>query len=189
VNPSKSRRQNARLSYGWMLSRRLNAEVSIIACAGRGLLRDWQGLKTARQAPEFYEYALADDPSTPWAHASYVPDAIGVCLGDDFMTGLPDETDYIKAYAEFVRTLRRDAPKAEIVLILLPAVTDPAGGVPRRTVMHRYLDQVARTLGDPKVVVVDIGEFPGVPGDGHPDGTAHEAVAKILEPVFRAALR
>ena len=188
IKPMKSQRQNARLSYGWLLSRRLDAQVSIIAYAGRGLLRDWQGLGSPREAPEFYEYALADDPTTLWPHSSFVPDAIGVCLGNDFDAGVPDETAYIRAYVEFVRKLRRDAPRAAIVLIVSPVVSDHPGSVPRRTVLRAYLDQVVKALGDPRVAVADVGTYPGVPGDWHPDGTAHEAVASILEPVFRKAL-
>jgi hypothetical protein len=171
-----------------MLSRRLAAEVSLVAYAGRGLERDWQGLRTPIAAPEIYEYALADDPATPWRHGDYVPDAIGVCLGNDFDAGVPDEEDYIAAYVEFVRKLRRDAPKAWVFLIVSPVVSDRPGAVPRRTVLRAYLDQVAKRLNDPRVAVVDVGAYPGVPGDGHPDGAAHEAVTRILEPLFRKAL-
>ncbi len=188
IRPTKSQRQNARLSYGWLLSRALGADVSIVAYAGRGLLRDWQGLSSPREAPEFYEYAIADDPATPWAHASYVPDAIALCLGNDFDAGVPDETTFIRAYIEFVRKLRRDAPRAAIVLIVSPVVTDRPGSVPRHTVLRAYLDQVAKALGDPAVLVADVGTYPGVPGDWHPDGTAHEAVAAILDPILRKAL-
>lgn len=188
VRPTKSQRQNARLSYGWLLSRALGAEVSIVAYAGRGLLRDWQGLSSPREAPEFYEYAIADDPATPWPHATYVPDAIGVCLGNDFDAGVPDETSYVRAYVEFVRKLRRDAPGAAIVLIVSPVVSDRPGSVPRHTVLRAYLDQVAKALGDPRVLVAEVGTYPGVPGDWHPDGTAHESVASLLDPILRKAL-
>jgi len=186
---TKSRRQNARLSYGWMLSRMLSAQVSLVAYAGRGLLRDWQGLRTPIEAPEIYERALADDPAAPWRHADYVPDAIGVCLGNDFDAGIPDQEDYVPAYVEFVRKLRRDAPRAQIILIVSPVVSDPPGAVPRRTVLRAYMDQVVERLHDPRVAVADAGAYRGVPGDGHPDGAAHEAVAGILEPLFRKALQ
>jgi hypothetical protein len=188
INPSKARRQNARLSYGWLLSRRLQADVSIVAYAGRGLQRDWQGLSTVRCAPEFYEYTLADDDSTPWDHAAAVPDVITVCLGNDFDAGIPDEVAYVRGYAEFVRKLRRDAPHSLIVLLMSPVVRNQPDGAPRRDVLRANLDQVVRRVGDPRVIVADVGTFPGVPGDWHPDGTAHESVADQLEPLFRRAL-
>jgi hypothetical protein len=37
-------------------------------------------------------------------------------------------------------------------------------------------------------MVADVGAYPVVPGDGHPDGLAHETIAKKLEPIFRQAL-
>jgi hypothetical protein len=188
IDPSKTRRQNGRLSYGWLLSRRLDADVSIIAYAGRGLKRDWQGVPTAHGAAEFYEYALADDPSALWPHASLVPDVISVCLGNDFDSGIPDEVEYVRSFTEFVRKLRRDAPNAAIFLLVSPVIRNPEVGAPRRTVLQAYLEAVVHRLADPRVSVVDIGSYPGVPGDWHPDGTAHESVAAKLEPLFRRAL-
>jgi hypothetical protein len=188
INSSKAGRQNARLSYGWLLARQLSAQVSIVAYAGRGLMRDWQGIRSVSCFPEFYEYALPDDPTSLWSPTNYVPDAIGICVGNDFDIGLPDEVDFVRAYTEFVRKLRRDAPNAMIVLILSPILTDPPSGMPQRSVLQAYLDEVVKLLGDPRVVVADIGTYPVVPGDGHPDGAAHAAVADKLAPLFRRAL-
>lgn len=185
---TKSLRQNARLSYGWILSRRLSSDVSLVSYAGRGLIRDWEGLQSPQPAPEFYEYALADDHSTAWRHASFVPDAIGVCLGNDFDSGIPDEAEYVRSYTEFLRKLQRDAPKAAILLIVSPVIWDAEDGPPRHTVLKAYLNEVVRRLNSPSVSVVDVGNYHGVPGDGHPDGSAHETVAHILEPRLRAAL-
>jgi lysophospholipase L1-like esterase len=190
IDPSKAKRQNARLAFGRLLSDRLQAQCHIIAYAGRGVMRDWQGVRAVRCAPEYYEYALPDDISTHWDPKAYVPDAIGVCLGNnDFSEGVPDQTEYIRLYAEFVRKLRRDAPDAYIFLILSPSLTDEPGQVPMHSVQRAYLEEIARRLGDSRVQVVPIAHYPAVPGDGHPSGTAHRAVADELEPVFRKALK
>jgi len=190
MDPSKAMRQNARLCYGRLLADRLHAQSHIIAYAGRGVMRDWQGVRAVRCAPEYYEYALPDYVTTAWDPKSYVPNAIGICLGNnDFGEGVPDQTEYVRLYAEFVRKLRRDAPDACIFLILSPSLTDEPGRVPLRTVQRAYFDEIARRLGDPRVQVVPIAHYPGVPGDWHPSGTAHRAVADELEPVFRRALK
>ncbi len=190
MDPSKAMRENARLSYGRLLADRLHAQCHIIAYAGRGVVRDWQGLSTVRCAPEYYEYALPDDPATPWNPQQYVPDAIGVCLGNnDFDTGVPDQTQYLSAYCEFLRKLRRDAPQAPIFLITAPSLADEPGQVPLRTVQIAYFAEIVRRLGDPKIQVVNIPHYPGVPGDWHPSGTAHRAIADELEPVFRKTLK
>jgi lysophospholipase L1-like esterase len=189
MDPSKAMRQNARLSYPRLLANNLNAQCHIIAYAGRGVVRDWQGLNNVRCAPEYYENALPDDISTRWTPANYVPDVIGLCLGNnDFGVGVPDQIEYVRAFAEFVLKLRHDAPNAHIFLITSPSLTDEPGKVPMRTVQKAYLDEVVERLGDPKIQVVQIAHYEGVPGDFHPSGTAHRAVAKELEPVIRKAL-
>ncbi len=189
MDPDKAMRENARLSYGRLLADRLNAQCHILGYAGRGLVRDWQGATNVRCFPEIYEYALPDDVTTLWDPTAYIPDAIGVCVGmNDFDIGVPDQVEYINSYVEFVRKLRRDAPDAHIFLITAPSLTDEPGKVPMRTVQKAYSDEIAIRLGDPRIHVVQIASYPGVPGDGHPDGAAHRAVADELEPLFRKAL-
>ena len=189
IDPSKAMRQNARLCYGRLLADKLNAQCHIIAYAGRGVIRDWQGISAVRCAPEYYEYALPDDPVAKWDQKKYVPDVIGICLGNnDFGIGIPDQASYIAAYTEFIRKIRRDAPDAFIMLITSPSLTDDPGKVPMRSVQKAYLDEIAGRLGDKKVQVVSIAHYEGVPGDWHPSGTAHRAVAAELEPVIRKAM-
>jgi hypothetical protein len=189
MDPAKAMRQNARLSYPRLLADNLNAQCHIIAYAGRGMVRDWQGLNNVRCAPEYYENALPDDITTRWNPSNYVPDVIGLCLGNnDFGVGVPDQIEYVRAFAEFVMKLRHDAPDAHIFLITSPSLTDEPGKVPMRTVQKAYLDEVVQRLGDPKIQVVQIAHYEGVPNDWHPSGTAHRAVVKELEPIIRKAL-
>ena len=189
MDPAKAMRQNAPLSYPRLLADQLNAQCHIIAYAGRGVVRDWQGLNTIRCAPEYYENALPDDITTRWNPANYVPDVIGLCLGNnDFGVGVPDQIEYVRAFAEFIMKLRHDAPDAHIFLITSPSLTDEPGKVPMRTVQKAYLEEVVQRLDDPKIQVVQIAHYDGVPGDFHPSGTSHRDVAKELEPVIRKAL-
>ncbi|MDR3738973.1 MAG: GDSL-type esterase/lipase family protein [Terracidiphilus sp.] len=189
MDSSKAMRENARLSYGRLLADRFHAQCQIVAYAGRGVVRDWQGNPAVRCAPEYYESALPDDPATRWNPRAYVPDAIGVCLGNnDFDSGVPDEVQYVAAYTEFLRKLRRDAPQAQIIVIPSPSLTDAAGGVPKRTIQRAYLEEIVQRLGDRLTRIAPISSHPGVPGDGHPSGTAHRAVADELESIFRSAL-
>jgi hypothetical protein len=177
------------LSYARLLADRLNAQCHIIAYAGRGVVRDWQGLNNVRCAPEYYENALPDDITTRWNPKNYVPDAIGVCLGNnDFEVGIPDQVEYVRTFAEFLLKLRHDAPDAQIFLITSPSLIDEPGKVPMRSVQKAYLDEVVQRLSDPRIHLVQIAHYEGVPGDWHPSGTAHRAVANELEPVIRQML-
>lgn len=179
---------NARLSYGLVLARRLGAQCHLVSYGGRGVIRDWQGIRKTNNAPEFYELALPDDPAHPWDHSRYVPDAIGIQLGtNDFGSGVPDETEFVNAYVEFLRKVRRDAPQAWIVVMGSPILNDDATG-PRHAMLQAYLAEVAQRLHDDHLVVTALKHYPGVPNNGHPTGEEHQEIATEIEPVFRRVL-
>ena len=179
---------NARISYGMLLARQLGAQCALVSYGGRGIIRDWQGIRNTNNAPEFYELAMPDEPAAHWDHSRYVPDAVGIQLGtNDFNSGLPDEEEFVTAYVELLRKVRRDAPKAWIVIMDSPILNDDAKG-PKHSVLHAYLEEIARRVRDDRVVVASIKRYPGVPGNGHPTGAEHEAMADELEPMFRRVL-
>ena len=179
---------NARLSYGMVLARRLGAQCHLVSYGGRGIIRDWQGIENTNNAPEFYELAMPDEPATHWDHHRYVPDAIGIQLGtNDFGSGVPDETEFVKAYVEFLRKIRRDAPQAWIIIMGSPILNDDPAG-PKHAMLHAYLEKVAQVVRDDRLVVATIKHYHGVPGNGHPTGEEHQAMADELEPVFRRVL-
>jgi hypothetical protein len=176
---------DARLSYGMILARRLGAQCHLVSYGGRGLMRDWQGVHATINAPQFYELALPDDPSARWKHGSYVPDAIAIELGqNDFSRGIPDQVDFVNAYVEFVQTIRRDAPEAFIFLMNSPM----QGEGLRRSALIAFIGEVVARVGSPKVIQAYVKHYPGVPGNTHPTGAEHEAMAAELEPVIRRAL-
>ena len=106
--------------------------MRFVGYGGRGVIRDWQGIRNINNAPQFYELALPDDPSCLWQQNSYEPDAIAICLGtNDFNQGVPDENEFVNAYVEFIRKIRRDSPNARIFLLDSPMLDDAAGKVPK----------------------------------------------------------
>ena len=181
---------NARLSFGKILARRLHAQCHLVSYGGRGVIRDWQGLLTINNAPQFYERALPDDPAVPWNPADYVPDAIVICLGtNDFNQGVPDENEFVNAYVEFVRKIRRDAPHAVIFLADSPMLEDAPGKPPKRSVLHAYLLEVLEKISRPDVRQAPVKHYAGIPNNGHPTREDHEAIATELEPLLRQALQ
>ena len=180
---------NARLSYGKILAHQLNAQCMLVSYGGRGVIRDWQGIRNINNAPQFYELALPDDPSCLWRQNSYEPDAIAICLGtNDFNQGVPDENEFVNAYVEFIRKIRRDSPNARIFLLDSPMLDDAEGKTPKRTVLHAYLQEIAAKVNSPQVQLASVSHYAGIPGNGHPTRTDHESIAKELEPQFRQAL-
>ncbi len=178
---------NAQKTYARLLAKRLNTQVHLVSYGGRGLIRDWQGIRDTNNAPQFYERAAPDEPALPWNAAGYVPDAIGIMLGqNDFNQGIPDQNEFVNAYVEFVEKVRRDAPKAVVFLIDTPIATDDA--IPRRTVLLAYIDEVVRRLRSPLVSHANIKHYAGRPANGHPIAEDHIGIADELEPLFKKAL-
>jgi lysophospholipase L1-like esterase len=180
---------DARVSYGMLLARRLGAQCALVSYGGRGVIRDWQGIRDTRNAPQFYELALPDGPAVQWDHRRYVPDAIGIQLGtNDFNQGIPDQNEFVNAYVQFIEKVRRDAPGALVFLMDSPILQDEPGRGPRRSVLHAYLEEIVARAGSPRVILAPLRHYPGVPGNGHPTGADHKGMADELEPVMRRAL-
>jgi hypothetical protein len=175
---------NAAASYGFKLAKRLRAQVHLVGYGGRGVFRDWQGIRDTNNAPVYYGLALPDDPGSPWNPRRYVPDVIGICLGtNDFSQGIPDENEFVRAYVEFLRRLASDAPNASIILVDSPILTDCE--VPKKTACRAYLDMVVSTVNRPNVSRAWVKHYEGAPGDGHPVAAEHTLLADELEPAFR----
>jgi lysophospholipase L1-like esterase len=180
---------NARLSYGYVVARQLGAECHLVSYGGRGVIRDWQGIRATANAPQFYELARPDDPTVRWDHARYVPDAVGVALGtNDFNQGVPDQNEFVNAYVELLRKIRRDAPHAWIFLLESPILVDAPGQPPKRSVLRGYLERVVAQAADERVRVAPIGHYPGLPGNGHPVASEHAAMADELRPLVQQVL-
>ena len=185
----KEETSNAWLSFGKLLARELNAQCVLVSYGGRGVIRDWQGIRNINNAPQFYELALPDDPTCLWSQNAYRPDAISICLGtNDFSQGVPDENEFVNMYIELIRKIRRDSPDARIFLLDSPMLGDVTGKPPKRTVLHAYLEEIASKINCPMVQLASVSHYAGIPGDGHPTRADHEAIAKELEPQFRQAL-
>ncbi len=190
ADPEAAVNSDARASYGMVLARRLSAQCHLVSYGGRGVIRDWQGVQATNNAPQFYELAMPDDPAHPWDPSGYVPDAIGIQLGtNDFGQGIPDQNQFVNAYVEFIRKVRRDAPRALIFVMDSPIVRDePSHGGPRGTVLHAYLEEVVSRVGSSRVILAPLAHSPGVPGNGHPTGADHKVIADQLEPLLRRTL-
>jgi lysophospholipase L1-like esterase len=182
-------RSNAEASFCMKLARRLKAQCNLVSYGGRGIIRDWQGIRDTNNAPQFYEFALPDDPNARWDSRKYVPDVVGICLGtNDFSQGVPDQNEFVNGYAEFIRKIMRDAPKARIILIDSPILTDGEGQIPKKKVCRAFLEEILRKIGSKNVSLAWVRHYLGSPGDGHPTGAEHTLIADELESAFRGAL-
>jgi lysophospholipase L1-like esterase len=122
---------NARLAYGPVLARSLNADYHISAVSGIGLVRNYSFRYDARPMPEVYDLLFFEQVRSPvWDHNLFVPDVLVLALGtNDFSPGdserEPMDVDaFAAAYISFIEKLRADYPQAEIFVVSSPMLGD-----------------------------------------------------------------
>ncbi|MGC4066029.1 MAG: SGNH/GDSL hydrolase family protein [Polyangiaceae bacterium] len=188
---------NAAASFGMILGRKLEAQVHLVSYGGRGLVRDWQGKRDVLNAPEFLDCSVPEGPSElmppdlRWEHKSYVPDGVVLSLGtNDFNLALgdfPSEREFVDAYVSLLTKVRELYPMAHL-FITEGAIVDDTPERPQKTVLRRYLKEVARRLADPHVHVVEAQHYPGDHCDPHPTAAQHAMIAEELLPNLKAVL-
>jgi lysophospholipase L1-like esterase len=183
-------------AYGMLLARRLDAQAQLVCYGGRGVVRDYRGLRNVLNAPEFFTSAVpSDEPSARagWPLDRYVPDAIVVSLGtNDFSLDKTDpipHDEFVNKYVAFVRNIRKQYPKA-IILLTEGAIVndDPANEHHPLTTLRGYVRETVEKVADPNVRWVEAHHYPGDQCDPHPTRAEHFKIANDLEPVLRTAL-
>jgi lysophospholipase L1-like esterase len=173
---------NARVSYGMLAARALQAQVQLVCHGGRGLVRSWNGKTDEAQLPAFYDQAIADAAHpVPWRQADYDPDLVLVAIGtNDFTTGIPERESYVAAYTAFVRTLLKEHAHARIALTEGAILNGE-----KKQVLRDYLHEVAARVASPLVQALPSEHHPGDALDAHPTTPQHAAMAQELVPRLR----
>jgi lysophospholipase L1-like esterase len=175
--------ESAYQSYGAMVGRALDAEVSIVARSGWGMYRAGSG-DLGGVLSSVYANALGTEAGSAW-NFERKPDVVLVNLGtNDGSKGDPGSA-YEDSYVAFLHTVRGHYPGAWIFLTLGP-MTSP----PLLAQMRAHIAKVATALGDAKVVAVELPtQDPTSTGcDYHPNVARDAAMASVLAPAIRAKL-
>jgi lysophospholipase L1-like esterase len=168
---------NAGASYGLLLGRALDAQTQLVCFGGRGLVRSWNGKTDEYQLPAYYGLAIPDASNpAPWRQADYHPDLILVAIGtNDFNQGIPERASYVAAYVDFVRTLLRDHPKAQVALTEGAILKDE-----KKAALTAYIAETVKRVASPHVHAVGSLHHPGDAADAHPTTAQHAEMAKEL---------
>ena len=175
--------ESAYQSYGAMLGRALDAEVSTVARSGWGMYRDINGDPTG-VLPSLYANAVGTASAPAWSFERRA-DAVVINLGtNDSDKGDPGKP-YEDAYVAFLRVVRGHYPRAWIFLTM-----GPMTGEPMLTQMRAHLKNVAATFADDLVVVVDMPaqDVTSTGCDYHPNVAGHSAMAGVLAAAIRNKL-
>jgi hypothetical protein len=116
----KMSQENNFLAYGAITSRLLNVDYMCIAKSGIGVMISWFPLIM----PEYYYRLNPDDPSSNWNFDEYIPDVVVINLlqNDSWLIGnlnpIPDSSQRVAAYVDFIRTIRSRHPNSLIICSL-----------------------------------------------------------------------
>jgi hypothetical protein len=176
--------ENGYISYPAITARHFDAEFHNISRSGIGILISWDALIM----PELYDRFDAIDSESKWDFSKYTPGIVVINLfqNDSWLFKLPDHEQFkarfgnkapgdgqiIKAYRDFVKTIRGKYPKAKIICAL-GNMDATKNGAP----WPGYIEKAVAQLND-KNIYTHIFPYKNTPG--HPSKKEQQAIADDL---------
>jgi len=176
--------ENNYISYAAITARHFNAEYQCIARSGIGILVSW----FPQTMPEMYNLLDPTDPKSIWDFKNYTPDLVVINLfqNDSWLVNMKDHEQFkarfgttapspetiIKAYADFIKTIRGEYPNAQIICSLGSMDATKTGSP-----WPGYIEKAVTGLGDKKIYT---HFFPYKNTNGHPSAKEQQAMANDL---------
>lgn len=177
-----------------------NETASYAALVARDLAADhrataWSG-KTVAEILSAFDRTLPGRLDRPFDLSTWVPDAVVINLGtNNFALFDPGEAKFVAQYTTLVRRVRDAYPKAHIVCVLGPMLTDsyPVG---RKNLTHarRYMKRALSVLeaaGETNIDFIEVDEQKHTDGLGcgfHPSKRTHKRMADRIAPRIKEKL-
>ncbi len=181
--------EDAAQAWAGIAAAQLDAEVSVVAWSGKGVLRNYDpGDPTTMRA--LWSRAVPQDDTSAWSFAGDAPDVVVVFLGtNDFAQGVPDEDAFVDAFVELLDDVRTRRPDARIVVVVPPLSDDWPEGQMQGTTASRYVDRIVAERPD----VTQMAFPQGLAEDGlgcswHPTIITHARWAEVAVGVLRPLL-
>ena len=193
-----SKNQDISQAYGAILARKVNAEAFQSCVSGRGIYRNIDG-KTGEGFPTLYDRVYPNESEPLWDFSRFTPHIVVINLGNNDFNVLdetklptaPPPEEFKRAYADFVKRLRKLYPDAKIICSIGPMMNDnfPTGRE-HWTKMQEYVSSMVkaeRAGGDTNVYYFAYTPVSSDPygDDWHPTIEVHQQMAKELEAFLR----
>jgi hypothetical protein len=124
---------NAYMSYAAQTARALNAKWMLTSVSGIGLIHSCCDMTLTM--PDVYDKVDLRENKMSWDFKSFVPDVVTICLGQN--DGVQDSATFCNAYVNFIGTVRKAYPKANIICLSSPMADETL-----LKVMMRYLPSI-----------------------------------------------
>jgi lysophospholipase L1-like esterase len=179
-------KRNNFLAYGAITARNLNADYTCIAKSGIGILISWFDMVM----PQYYDRLNPWDPESRWDFAQWTPDVVVINLfqNDSWLierlNPVPGPEAIIKAYQDFIRTLRSVYPDA-LFICALGSMDATKEGSPWPGYVQKAVDRWKNQTGDQKIDTCFF-EFDGT--YKHPRVRHHRMMADQLTRLIRSKM-
>ncbi|MFO0694267.1 MAG: SGNH/GDSL hydrolase family protein [Polyangiales bacterium] len=185
--------ENATRSYAFLAAKTLEAGYQAIAWSGRGVYRNYDP-GHPETIPSVYDRVIPTEPEPLYDPAAFDPQAVVLNLGtNDLFRPHPDRAAFVAAYAGLLDRIRRDHPRAHLVLVVGPMLADDYP--PHSHALSKALQWVGglvdarRRAGDRRISFLQL--YGADPADGygcdyHPSFTTHRKMAEALVAHLRA---
>jgi lysophospholipase L1-like esterase len=173
-------------TYAAVAARALNADLTVVAISGRGVIRNSDG-STAGTIPSLFDRVLPASATPAWDFHTHAQ-AVVINLGkNDLATGDPGQA-FVDGYVAFVHALRQRFPQAWIVATTGPNLGDANHGL-QRAYVHFALDTLLAE-GDDHVDLLDWPEETATETgcDVHPNAAKHLSMGQALAMLLSARL-
>lgn len=194
-------------TYGALAATSLNADYSVIAWSGKGLIRNIAtgSPDTSPLMPELYtRYGAKDaDNSYPFPAAS-APDAVVINLGTNDFSYLGydasgqqykarnpiDPSAFTAGMVNFVQSIQTHYPDAQFFLMTSPMLSDffPTAADAQKTTETNAIKAAIMQLGSKAHFVDWPTQGSDVGCDYHPNAATHAAEAKVLASAISSVL-
>ena len=176
--------ENGYLSYAAITARHFNAELHNISRSGIGVMVSWFPMVM----PDMYYRLDPTDAESKWDFSQYKPDVVVINLfqNDSWIVKLPDNDQFkavfgtkpptdeqiIKAYKDFVKSIKSKYPKTPIICVL-GSMDATKEGAP----WPGYIQKAVAEIGDKNIYT---HFFPYKNTPGHPSKKEQQAMADDL---------
>ncbi len=183
--------ENCYITFGPQLARRLNADYSIVAISGIGVVKNHGDSLRASEFPLPYYYdRICMNDTLKWDFNFWKPDVVVVRLGrnDYWLKPHPKRDMFRTSYINFLRKIREYYPNTHIFAICGPLRKDPHCDYIKSAVR-----EMNEKLSDKKVhfIKLDIKLNPekDFGCEKHPNFFGHQKITDVLEPIIREKLK
>jgi len=182
--------QSSYVSFGPQLARKLDADYSIVAISGSGVIKNYgDSLRTSEfPLPNYYERACMND-TLLWDFSRWQPDAVVIRLGrnDYSQKPHPKREMFRTAYLKLLKDIRKHYPNAHIFALCSSLRKDP-----HCDYINSVVNELKGKNGDKKIhfVKLDVKFNPqrDFGCEKHPNRFGHKKIADFLEPILSKEL-